>query len=177
MFWLLVENMKILLTDLETTGLIPGYNEIIEIGAVLFDEDTFIIEQTFEEKVHIEHPERIDPEAQKVNGYNEDEWGQAVSLYEALETYAGLTKGARFCSQNIIFDWGFLVATDFPSFHFDHHKIELSSLAYAKIPHNKMQSWSLRSICSYLDIKPEPKVHRALNGALTGYEVFKKLMR
>ena len=168
--------MKIALTDIETTGLVPNFNEIIEIACVIFDDVTFEIDKTFEAKVKILHHERFDPKALEVNGYNDDEWRNARQLHDVLKEYGEITKGAKFCSQNIIFDWGFLMASDSVYLNFDRHKIELSSLAYAKIPHDKVTNYSLKTICTYLRIPPEPKQHRALNGAMKAYEVFKKLM-
>lgn len=171
--------MKIALTDLETTGLNPAIHEIIEIGCVVFDSETFHISDSFNLKVKPITPWTGTDEAFAVNGYDPAEWQDALPLAIALEYYRKHTEGAMFCAHNMIFDWQFLQAaskkTGVP-LDFDYHKLDLLSMAYARIPHHKMMGWSLKTICSYLRIQPEPKLHRALQGAMKEYEVYCKLI-
>ena len=59
--------------DVETTGLIPGYHEIVNVGIVLSDVDG-------NEKARIllyvqpSHPERASQEAVAINGFEKDLW-------------------------------------------------------------------------------------------------------
>ncbi len=172
--------MKIAITDVETSGLDATKNEIVEIGLVVFDDQTFEILDTLDIKVKPEHPENFDEIAKKVNGYNEADWKDAVSLEEAMKIYLQKTEGCMFCAHNMIFDFAFI----FEAFKktgmqnkFDKHMIDMFTLAWSKIPHNKMQKWSLKTICEYLEIPPEPDVHRGINGAMREFEVYKKLMQ
>ena len=172
--------MKIALIDVETTGLNPDHHEIIEIGCVVFDSETFEIAHTFESKVKPLYPLRADPKAVQVNGYNINEWKDAPSLYEAMSRLAPLTRDATFCAHNVCFDNSFITRaydkTSFPM-TFSYRKLDIFTLAWSKIPHDKLASWSLKNICIYLNIEPEPDVHSALNGAMKAYEVYKKLMK
>lgn len=172
--------MRIALIDLETTGLDPDKHEIIEIGCVLFDDRTFEILCELDIRVIPEHIETADPKALQVNGYRPEDWKDAVPLYKALGLLRAITsEETKFCAHNMIFDWGFLAAAmkktglEMP---FERHRIDLFTLAWAHIPHEKMRSWSLKTICAYLQLVPEPKVHRAINGARTAYTVYKRLM-
>jgi DNA polymerase III alpha subunit (gram-positive type) len=172
--------MKIAITDVETTGLDCNFHEIIEIGAVIFDSETFEIEEEINIKVSPQFPDRIDPAAQAVNGYNEKDWLYSPSLLEAMEFYQLKTDGCMFSAHNMIFDYGFIQAA-FKKVgledKFLRHKIDLLTLAWAKIPHHKMRGWSLKKVCEALDIAPEPDIHRAVNGAMSGYLIYKKLMQ
>lgn len=171
--------MRIALTDLETTGLDSDQHEIIEIGLIVFDSETFTIEKTFETKVKPLHPETGHPKAFEVNGYNALEWEDAPSLEEAMLLYVVAAENASFCAHNMIFDYSFLSAaskkTNIP-LPFGKHKIDLLTLAWTKL-HNQTSKFNLKHLCGYLNIDPEPDMHRALNGAMSGYHVFRRIMQ
>jgi DNA polymerase III epsilon subunit-like protein len=170
---------KIAIVDVETTGLDPRHHEIIEIGMVVFDSRTFEITELFEVKIKPERIEDSMPKALAVNGYNEEEWENSASLHDAMLMLAEKSEGAMFCAHNMIFDWMFLSEAENKTgveLPFERHKLDLLTLAWSKTPHAKVHSWSLLTICTYLRIPPEPKMHRALRGALAEYAVYTKLM-
>lgn len=170
--------MKIAMTDAETTGLDPRKHEIIEIGLVVFESEApFTIMDTLDIKVKPEHIETASPEALRINGYKEEDWKDAVSIDEAMEMYRSKARGCIFAAHNVIFDYSFIGPAPKKFDDFDRHKIDTFSLAWAKIPHDKMKYWSLKSICEYLNISPEPEIHRAINGAMSAYRVYVELMR
>ncbi len=169
------------MTDLETTGELPSRHEMLEIGLVLFHPKTFAILDTFNTKVRPEHIETAKPEALAVNGYREENWSDAVSLADAMKTYGEKTQGAVFCSYNVSFDWPFIAE----AFHRcglpnpmmtreNHDRLDVLTLAWQKgLKHES--SFSLRSACKLFGVPPEPEPHSALNGAMTAYELWKKL--
>ena len=171
--------MRIALTDLETTSLSPTTGEIIEIGLIVFDSKTFEIFDTWEQKIRPLDIENANPKALAVNGYEESLWSEAIDIIPALEIFCEKTVGCTFMSYNINFDWSFM---DFYlkkygiENKFNYQKFCLMSLAFGRVPHDKVFSWSLKTICTYLRIVPEEKVHRGGNGARKGYEVYCKLM-
>lgn len=170
--------MKIALIDLETSGLDPQLHEILEIGCLVIDSDTFEIIDQYETKVRPEHIDTAHPKALEVNGYNEADWVGAETLENAIGQLSFKIKDTTMMAFNISFDWSFLQAAFRKTNTIDpmsHHRLDLLTLAWSKIPRSKVSNYSLKTVCAYLHIPPEPKVHRAMNGTMAAHEVYKKL--
>lgn len=172
-----MDERKIAMTDLETSGDIFGLHDILEIGLVVFDQNTFEIYDTLNIKVKPLNIENAVPAALERNGYNEKDWKEAVSLKEAIEIYAEKTREAIFCAYNATFDWGFMndafKKTEVKN-EMDYHRLDLLSIAWAS-GLQKNEKWNLTTACEMFDVASEPKIHRAINGAMVAYELFKKL--
>lgn len=169
------------MTDLETSGDIFGVHEILEIGLVVFDPETFEITDTINVKVKPEHIENAVQRALEYNGYSAEKWREALSLKEAMQNYAQKTKDCIFCAYNATFDWGFVndaflkTGTANPMSTFENHdRLDLLSIAWTKGLKDEA-SFSLKTACKLFGVPPEPEPHDALNGAMTAYELFKKL--
>ncbi len=169
------------MTDLETTGALASLQEIIEIGLVVFDPITFKILDTMNANVKPEHIETATPEAIAYNGYTPENWMDALALAEAMKIYGEKTQGAVFCSYNVSFDWAFIAE----AFHRsnlpnpmmtreNHDRLDVLTLAWDR-GLKREKSFSLRSDCTLFGIPPEPDPHSALNGAMTAYELWRKL--
>lgn len=170
--------MRLAIIDLETSSLDPQTGEILEIGLVLIDKDTCTILDVMDQKITPEFPERADPKALFVNGYQKEDWKDSISLHQALLILSEKVEKATMLSYNVSFDYAFLQAAWRSTGIQDpmnYHRLDLLTMAWMKIPHDKMQSWSLKTVCSYLNIPPEPKVHRGMNGAMKSYEVYRRL--
>ncbi len=169
--------MKIALTDIETSGLDATLHEIIEIGLVLFDSQTLAIEKTLNLRIKPQYPGLVTAEAARVNGYTAKDWEDGMTLKAAMQKYIAATKDCTFMAYNVTFDWMFLqeAADDCEmQLPFHYHKFDLLSMAYMKIPH-RIGSYSMKNVCAYLNLEPEPAIHRAINGAQKEYEVFRAL--
>ncbi len=171
------------MTDLETSGELPSRHEILEIGLVLFDAKTFEILDKLDVKVKPEHIENAVPAAIERNGYKAENWKNAISLKDAMTIYGEKTKGAIFCSYNVSFDWAFIMEAfhicDLPNpmmTRENHDRLDLLTLAWVTGLKNE-PSFSLKSACKLFGIPPEPEPHTALNGAMTAYELWKKLQK
>lgn len=168
---------SIAMTDLETSGSVFGVHEILEIGLVVFDQTTSEVLDTLSIKTKPLHIANAVPKALERNGYNEKDWENAVPLEEALTLYAEKTKDAIFCAYNATFDWGFVneaYRKTGVKDSMDYHRLDLLSIAWEKgLKHET--SWTLKRACELFNIPPEPDVHTALHGALTAFELFKKL--
>lgn len=169
------------MTDLETSGDIFGVHEILEIGLVLFDPNTFEIVDSYNRKVKPERIENAKQAALDYNGYSEETWQDGVSLQEAMREYAERAGQGIFCAYNATFDWGFIndaflkSGIDNPMSTFENHdRLDLLSIAWERGLKNE-KSWSLKTACKLFGIEPEPEPHNALNGAMTAYKLFKKL--
>jgi len=169
---------NIAITDLETTGLDPLKHEIIEIGLVLISQPELEIIETLDIKVKPEHIETATPEALQINGYRKEDWGNAVSLQDALSAYLKKATGALFCAYNIGFDLPFIkqacVRTNIP-LTLDQHCIDIPTLVWSNYRTTKLERMKLSIVAQYLGLDPEPEVHRAINGAMLAYEVLKKI--
>ncbi len=172
-----ISKRPIAMTDLETSGDVFGMHEILEIGLVVFDQVTYEILDTLSVKTKPLHIENAVQKALDRNGYNKKDWENALPLEEAMKIYARKTKDAIFCAYNATFDWGFINEayrkTDTEDL-MDYHRLDLLSIAWEKgLKHET--SWTLKHACELFNIPPEPNVHSALNGAMTAFELFKKL--
>lgn len=88
--------------DLETTGLDPKGNEIIEIA--ILDENETVLLDTFIKPVHV----RQWPEAQAVNGISPAMVKDAPALADLKQQICEITKGRELFIWNASFDLGFL---------------------------------------------------------------------
>jgi len=169
----------IAITDVEITGLDPTIQEIVEIGLVVIDQQTLEILDTLDIKVKPEHIETADEFALKLNGYNKTDWKNAITLKEAMSIYGEKTKDAIFCAHNVTFDWSFI----FEAFRktgiknqMDHHRIDLFTMIWMKLRNLDFEKFSLNEVAKHLGIPEEPMPHRAINGTMTAYEIYKKLV-
>ena len=65
--------------DVETTGLIPGYHEMIDIGIVMTDLEGAELGELFI-RIQPDHPERTDEGARAVNAFDERRWRELEAL-------------------------------------------------------------------------------------------------
>ncbi|MBX5476941.1 MAG: hypothetical protein IRZ18_07470, partial [Clostridia bacterium] len=97
---------RILAVDVETTGLDPAEDEIIQIGAVLWDRGRVV-----DRFVQLCRPRRPVPLAiLRLTGLSEDALRRAPSVDEALDRVRGMAEGAVLCAHNAPFDLAFLRA-------------------------------------------------------------------
>lgn len=168
--------MKYAIVDLETTGLNPYKHEIIEIGAVIFNPEN--LNTTIEVNVKVKPEGTCDPKAALVNGYTDEKWIDAKPIKDVLKELAPKWQGAVFMAYNNTFDWSFMQAAYqkigvHDPFHY--HRLDIMTIAWSHLPVGS--SLSLKNVCTALGIPPEPAVHRAINGALSAFEVYKALRK
>lgn len=164
--------------DIETTGLDLLRHEIIEIGCVITTPNLSVLEE-LEIKIKPEHIEKADPVSLKVNRYNSDEWGNAVTLREALEILRVKTENCIMVGHNVAFDSSFLEyafeKNDITNI-MHYHRLDTVSVAWAKLHHDPgLEHFSLHEMCVRFGIKNE-QAHRALSDARATFELYKKLM-
>jgi len=175
-----MRDRPMLFLDLETTGLIPGVQEILEIGAVLVSQPDFTRLQTFECKVKPVHFETASPEALKICGYDHAKWENAIDLKEALTQLSEIGRGAVLMGFNVTFDWAFLQigfnTVELPD-PFYYHRVDVMSAAYARYYSNpKFSRFSLSECCRYFGVSNRA-AHTALSDAEATYDVFVAMMR
>lgn len=166
----------IAITDIETTGLDASVHEIIELAVVVVDQHTLKPTDRYHVRVRPTHLKTAAKRALEVVGYTDRAWREAVDLETALATYSKKVRDAVFCSYNVFLAYSFLDAgfkatgVEDPT---DYHRLDLFTLAWSRLG---MTSLNFDQICKRLDITPEPRPHRAIDGALKQLEVLRKLL-
>ena len=164
--------------DTETTGVALDH-ELLEIGVVRVNPFNFSVIEEWEAKIKPFNLENADPEAFKVNGYNEEDWKGAISEEEAMKKFLEKTEGTMLCGHNIVFDWYYIHKALLryklsPTFFYK--SLDTFAMAWSKLRNEtSLKAFSLRELSMYYGIKPE-KPHTALDDAKTTYKVFLKLI-
>lgn len=166
--------------DIETTGFIVGHHEMIEVACVLADpsKDYEVIDE-LELKIKPSRIETADPQALRINGYNEAEWMFAYTMEQAMKALAEKIENTVMVAHNITFDWAFLdhafretgVEAKF------YRKLDSYSIAYAKFSNEPdVNKFSLKALAEYYGLTNE-KAHTALADTRVTVAIFRELMK
>jgi DNA polymerase III epsilon subunit-like protein len=174
--------------DIETTGLSPILNSIIEIGAIDFSNT----KNQFQGQCHIWAGAEVDTTALKINGFTNEEItrNNKPTEFDLLQTFIkwlDRIEDRTICGQNIDFDIGFLneSAKRYKiDRNFGKRKVDLHSLVYSHLLKrnvvpllkNGLSNISSDFIMEYVGLPAEPKPHRAINGAKWETEAISRLI-
>jgi DNA polymerase III alpha subunit (gram-positive type) len=173
--------------DVETTGLMPGHHEMIDIGIVMTDLDGSELGELFV-RIQPQHPERTDEGARAVNAFDEDRWRelQALAPDEAInqiltfrKEIAG-DKNVLMVAFNSHFDTAFLdhlFRSQDRSWRELYHYfvLDLPSMAWSLGIHGLTGS----NISGMLAIEDEPHVaelHTGITGARLNARIYRALL-
>jgi len=176
------------IVDVETTGLNPNYHEMIDIGIIIINQNLEIKGQYFS-KVLPSFPERIDPMAQNINGFDLQRWTQEEAISEEelinqmnifLNNYIGKP---IFIAFNSWFDSGFvrnLLNEHNYKFNdwFDYRVLDIPSIALACGYFPKTPDFN-EKLATLLEVQPEtkdPLKHTGESGVNFNYAVLRSLM-
>ncbi|MFC1490594.1 helicase C-terminal domain-containing protein [Candidatus Latescibacterota bacterium] len=152
--------------DVETTGLDPKKNEIIEIGAVKVENGEFIEE--YSEFVYPGCP--IPDFITHLTGISDSDVAEAESIQTVLPTFLDFADGYILLGQNVNFDISFInnkrMAYKGPF---------IDNIELARILLPQLHSYSLENLIDYFNIKTDAR-HRALEDAKATAEVFLLLL-
>ena len=182
--------MAFLVIDLEMTGTMPGWHEIIQIGAVLFDDNWHELGQ-YETLVYPENEESFSAPAEEVHGISIYDLDEAPMLNEVIPEFEkwilnkvgfhGDRGGIRelqkvvICGQSVINDINFLKFAyhqEKMKWPFSRKLIDLHTLAYFcfRILEANGQSrpkrLSLDAISEWFGLSREGDQHNALEDAV-----------
>lgn len=180
---------KVLFLDTETTGLIPGQYDVIQIAGII-EENNNIIDE-FKYKLRPFNPENIDDESLKINGFTKNQILMFPEPEEVIERLIFMLlpfmadKNILFAGQKTFFDLFFLQALFQKSKDEVRRTINIMQIAHnatmdlktltllAMLQGHKIKSNSLTDVCEYLGVKNE-KPHDALSDLRATRECFKK---
>jgi len=183
--------------DIETTGRMPGYHEILQIAVLPLDSKIEPLEEVlpFYMQIAPEHPERAEKEAININHLNVSEiarnsldpWRVADLFDEWFQKlHLPLKKRLVPLAHNWVFEAGFLKAwlglESFGQFFHIHPRDTMQMAIIAndrayfrgdKMPYNSV---SLTALCKYLNIE-NYQAHDALSDAIACAKVYQALLR
>lgn len=174
--------------DVETTGLIPGYHEMIDIGVVLSDVDGNEVARTFIRTMP-NFPERTSPEVPGINGFSVEKWrnygalSSAAAVDSLVDFYAQHTDGryVLMVAYNSWFDAAFLdhlfraADRSWRELHY-YFIMDLPSMAWGM---GLRDIWGSRLTAKFgiPDEPSTPDEHTGITGADVNYRIYRELVK
>jgi predicted DnaQ family exonuclease/DinG family helicase len=155
--------------DLETTGLSPKSDRVIEIGAVRLGPDLRMLDRL---QILVDPGMPIPLAVQRLTGLGDRDVEGAASPQEAMAEFADFCEGARLVAHGGIFDMAFCVALLPQAFQ---NRAVFDTLDLARILLPVAPSHSLPLLSVQLDIEHD-RPHRALSDAETTAQLFRALL-
>ena len=155
--------------DVETTGLNPQENEIIEIGALKVRDGK--VAERFTEFIHPLCP--ISPQITGLTGITNDMVADARPRKQVVSDFINFCEDDVLIGHNVSFDYSFMkssAAKDGMSFE----KLGIDTLRIAQKVHSGLDSKSLGRLCEYYHIENK-SAHRAYHDALATAKLYQTL--
>jgi ATP-dependent DNA helicase DinG len=151
--------------DLETTGLDPQRDSILEIGAVKFRGD-----EVLDKFASLVNPGRaVPPKITELTGITSEMAQDAPSLWSVLPRVSAFVRDLPVVGHNVAFDLGFLRRHQVLA---SNDALDTFELAGILMPH--AERYSLGKLTESLGVS-EPQDHRALGDALLAHQLFLKM--
>ena len=174
--------------DVETTGLIPGYNEMIDMGWVYTSLDGEMLDTLFI-RVMPQHPERTAPKAAEINGFSVEKWmsyealspEQAVDSLIAFHKRISSDREVLLVAFNSQFDTAFLdhlfrsAGRSWRELYF-YFVLDIPSMAWGL----GFKDLSTQQLMKKYQIEDEPHIadlHTGISGAKKNVRVYKALIQ
>ena len=174
--------MPYLVMDLEMTGPEPDYNEIIQIGAEVFDDD-WKTKGEYLTNVYPENEDAFSSHSEEIHGIPLDDLDEAPMMYDVLPEFETWIRKSLFmppdeplwkviiCGQSVINDINFLsyaYKNEKLKWPFSFQLIDLHTISYygfmilKKNNEQVPKSLSLESVAKYFGFSRETETHNAL---------------
>lgn len=157
--------------DLETTGLNPSSDRILEIGAVKVVEGQVC--ETYETLV--KPGVRISERIEELTGITETMAAGGKETRTAVGELVEFCEDLPLLGHNILFDYSF-VKRNAVNFDLAFEKEGIDTLKIARMLLPDMESKSLQALCEYYQIGQE-RAHRAASDAFSAMELYDRLRR
>lgn len=164
--------MRFIAFDLETTGTVPGADQIVEIGAVRFIDGQ--VDGVYSTLINPLRP--IPPGASAVNGITDDMVAGKPVIDSLLESFANFCGDDHMVAHNAPFDSQFLLA-DFKKHEFCAPRgLVLDTLPIARKVIPGLANYKLGTLIQHLKI-PSANFHRAEADATYCGNLFLELVK
>lgn len=155
--------------DVETTGLSPERDRLLEIGAVLVRGGNVV--RTYGTLIDTGMP--VPPRIQELTGITDEMRKSGKPVAEALRGFLEFRGALPIVGHNIPFDFGFLKqAAAGEGLPFEAEALDTLKIARRTLP--SVPSRSLSAMCAYYRIRPG-HAHRAQDDAMAAHELLQKL--
>lgn len=155
--------------DIETTGLNPAENEIIEIGALKVREGK--VADRFMELVRPLSP--VSPSITALTGITNQMVSSARSRYDVISDFLDFCEEDVLIGHNVSFDYSF-IKTNAAAEGLPFEKSGIDTLKIARKVHKELESRSLEYLCQYYHIENR-SAHRAYHDALATAKLYQTL--
>lgn len=155
--------------DLETTGLRPKYDSILEIGAVKVEGG----EVTGTYETFIDNGTEIPPQITELTGITQAMTAGSPPLREAVEGFLSFAGDGILLGHNILFDYSFMKRSVLKlGGAFERKGIDTLAISRLCLP--QLPGRSLGQMAAHYGIEQE-RSHRALDDALTAARLYERL--
>lgn len=157
--------MDYVAVDIETTGLYPKYDKIIEIGAARVRDGK--VEDTF--SVFVNPGQSLLPKIVELTGIHDQDVCEAPYIEQVFQDFMAFVGQDVLLGHNLLFDYAFLkrAATN-QKIPFQRTGIDTLHIARKFL--DKLESRNLGFLCAYYHIELE--AHRALNDAIAAHQLY-----
>lgn len=156
--------------DIETTGLSPEKDRIIEIGAVKYKNSEAVGEFSCLVRTCQPLPEKITA----LTGITEEMLARGRDEKTAITGFLAFAKDMPvLLGHNISFDYSFIKVAAL-RFGMEFEREALDTLRFAKKLHPELQSRALTALCAYYGIVQE-SAHRAVEDAVSAHRLYRAL--
>lgn len=160
---------RLVAVDLETTGLNPKTERILEIGAVLVENGE--VKDRF--SALIDPRRQISQRIVELTGITDEMVAGKPDIQEALPEFLKFCKDYPLLGHHIIFDYSFLKrAAVNQGYSFERTGIDTLAVCRKFIPENEKKN--LQAACKWFQVQTE-KSHRALEDALAAYRLYEAM--
>lgn len=155
--------------DLETTGLSPARDRILEIGAVKVEEGE--VTDCYETFIDCGIP--IPPKITELTGITGEMIKGSPFRDEAVKGFLNFSQEMVLLGHNLPFDYGFM-KQNVVNMGISYERYGLDTLKIARICLSELQGRSLDRLAKHYGI-PQEHHHRALDDALTAARLYERL--
>ena len=166
---MLISQDTYIAVDLETTGLSPYKDQILEIGALKVEGGE--VTASFEQIVDPGIP--VPPYITNLTGITQDMLQNCPDASRAVPDFLEFAGTSPLLGHNLSFDYGF-IRQGASRLGISYSSAGLDTLRIAKICLPDLESRSLDQLAAYFSI-PQEHHHRALDDALTAARLFERL--
>jgi DNA polymerase III epsilon subunit family exonuclease len=170
----------LLVIDVETTGLDPSHDSIIQLSACLLSRRDLGEELHFTSR--IQPTTAVSDSARLIHGISDEELRDAPALPDVVRAFdAFVPHDVILCGHNVGFDVSFLRSAYERAgiqFAFDYHSLDIWSIAFFVLGARevKLQNYSLNSLCSLFGIQRD-RYHDALQDVRVSSMILRHLFK